>query len=167
MVNVMEDAKAKGITIRCFVPTIAASMAFQLLLHCNERYTADRAFLLWHGVRVTLGGGFMSPGEEMTAAKAASLARDLEANDYIIRKELSAALTPDLTEDQILFHFRNETLHVGSTLAEMAPHFITSYPALPGTLEAIGAANAKHQSQQQERFRPGTLIYIWNGIVHQ
>jgi ATP-dependent protease ClpP protease subunit len=46
----MALAKARGVTIRCVVGSLAASMAFVILTDCDERYALANAKLLFHPV---------------------------------------------------------------------------------------------------------------------
>jgi ATP-dependent protease ClpP protease subunit len=166
LTNEMENARARGSKVRCFVPTLAASMAFQLLLHCDERYVSEKALLLWHGVRV------MSEGEQITAEGAAQLWRDISANNRVIFSELESVIGAcGMPSDEIRYHFLAETLHVGEVLAARVPRFVTAVPALPGPMTLVLQSAAAKARQLQDRgpegrirrFAPGTLIYMWRG----
>lgn len=52
LINAMKEVKAKGVVIRCYVPTLAASMAFVIFTQCDERYALPYATLLFHSPRV-------------------------------------------------------------------------------------------------------------------
>lgn len=161
MINLMEDLRARGVRFRCFVPTIAASMAFQLLVHCDERFTTSKALLLWHGARVVMGGGMFSPGVEMTQEKAESLGADLAASNRVILDELHAVLDADMPTATVNYHFLNETAHIGSSLAAAAPGFIQAFPALPGTLSpALKALLSRPASPMEGVYQPGTFVHI-------
>jgi ATP-dependent protease ClpP protease subunit len=161
-VNQLEAVRARGTTIRCFVPTIAASMAFQILLHCDERYTLDHSWLLWHGVRVFSGN---SP---ITAKVAEELADELNALNVAIMRELLANL--GLPEPVVRYHFLKETLHVGKDLSTLAPRFITALPAIKGLYEAMRASPrsaAPGGLGGGDVFEPGQIIYLapnWLGF---
>lgn len=160
-INVMEELKAKGIHLRCFVPGLAASMAFQILVHCSERHTLDRAVLLWHRVRVILGGGLFSGGTAVTAPSARELAVDLQALDDIIFRELNdSELGDELGSDVVQYHLERETMHVGSTLGALAPGFITSHAAIPGLLETLVSPTQAQGVQERMQFKPGQIIYL-------
>jgi len=137
-VNAMEEVKGQGTRIRCFVSGIAASMAFQILVHCDERYALSRSFLLWHGVRT-------SSRAPITSKSAASLHADLASIDTIIMAELKESL--GLDDKTILFHFDQETLHIGDNLARMAPKFITTSKYIPGLNEALHSKAVVRNSQ--------------------
>lgn len=131
-INHMNQVKAEGIKIRCFVPEIAASMAFQILLQCNEKYVLERSFLLWHRVRVMYGGMFGAP---LTAPDAAYLARELQKLDTYILNELYQELR-DVNRRSIRHHFEKETLHLGKDLASMTSS-IKSRKYIKGLLNAL------------------------------
>lgn len=156
-INAMSAAQAMGLEIRCFVPTIAASMAFQVLVHCNERYTLDDAFLLWHRARIFYGG-FGSAVVALTGPELLVQGRDLEKLDAKIFHECYSTLGMD--KKLVRYHFENETLHVGSDLAAMAPNFITSYQYIPGLMEALLNMAVPHSSTGDVKYKQGQIIYI-------
>lgn len=49
-VDAMEAAKSRGVTLKCISGVVAASMAFIMLAHCNERYVLRNTMLLFHPV---------------------------------------------------------------------------------------------------------------------
>lgn len=158
-VNAMEEIKGQGTRIRCFVSGIAASMAFQILVHCNERYALSRSFLLWHGVRTSQRG-------PITSKSAAALHADLAAIDLIILAELRESL--GLKEEELLFHFNQETLHIGDNLAALAPKFITTRKYVPGLSEALHSDKVVRNSQSNplEFFfneNDGDIQYTYKG----
>jgi ATP-dependent protease ClpP protease subunit len=142
-VNRMESVRARGIKLRCYVQDIAASMAFQMLLHCDERNILERSFLLWHRVRVNIGGMF---GEPMTAPLAAQLARDLQTIDDLIIEELYSTLS-EIPQKDINYHLENETLHTGITLARLAPDTFKAHKYIPGLHAVLKAAGIPSASE--------------------
>lgn len=164
-INEVESLKARGISIRCYVPGMAASMAFQILVHCSERYTLDRSFLLWHPVRASFGGG-----GALTAEEAAVISRDLAKLDHLTLRELDRTL--GMSPQDIRYHFRYETLHVGENLAAIAPQFIETFSSIPGLLEALHNPKVPRMKQPRNFLdlllggqvrRPVPLLYIWRG----
>jgi ATP-dependent protease ClpP protease subunit len=158
-VSVIDATRARGVHIRCFVPTVAASMAFQILLHCDERHVLDRSFLLWHRARVMMGGLF---GQPMTAPALRALAYDLARLDRIILDEVTSLL--DMSTKAIRYHFEHETLHVGVTLADQASDTFTSWASIPGLFEALH--NPKVPRTEEDNpfsFQFGEIIYIRPG----
>lgn len=51
-IQAMKEVKKKGVTIRCYVTGMAASMAFNIFTQCDERYSLPYATLLFHAPRV-------------------------------------------------------------------------------------------------------------------
>lgn len=155
-ISYMERTKEKGVTIRCYVPTLAASMAFSILTHCNERYTLDTSFLLWHRARSTIPGGAISGPE------AAVVARDLYTLDNEILRELHNTL--HMAPKDVTYHFNHETLHTGLNLSLLAPRFITSVASVDGLLETL--ANKKvPRNFQPPPFFFGQYVYIAPGVI--
>lgn len=130
LVDRMVQLKNGGVKFRCFVRDLAASMAFQFLLFCDERYATPHAFLLWHPVRIFAQG-------VITAQNASNLATQLQQADEVALHDLRAHLA--MSEADILMHFYNETLHQALNLQSTAPGFFTKvtnhvsnlYPAKP------------------------------------
>jgi ATP-dependent protease ClpP protease subunit len=56
----LSQARAKGVRVRCVVGVLAASMAFDLLAYCDDRYVLPHAKLLFHPVRVSSQSGLTS-----------------------------------------------------------------------------------------------------------
>lgn len=114
IIDRIQALRENGIKVRCFVRHLAASMAFQMLLHCDERYSTPHALLLWHPVRVFLE-------EPLTARDAAILHKHMADTDAYIIADLKRNLP--LSEEQLLYHFHNETMHTAYTLDRIAPGF--------------------------------------------
>ena len=66
----MKAAQAKGIKVRCYVSTLAASMAYTIFTQCSERYALPYSTLLFHAPRIS--GNFL-----ITPPVAARLAQGL------------------------------------------------------------------------------------------
>lgn len=160
----MEELKDSGATIRCYVPHVAASMAYQILVHCSERYTTDLGFLLWHGGRVFSRA-------PITAEVALDLSTDLTKLNNNILIDIKAAMK-DLTPAEVDYHFKRETLHVGRDLAKMAPSFITSYKTIPGLFKTLKDKKVIRNEQPGFFFKlfgndtnPFTLILIKESLI--
>jgi len=138
-ISMMDQARARGLHIRCFVPALAASMAFSILNHCDERYVLDHSFLLFHRARVLVGGMMGAP---MTGPVARLLAEDLERLDSTIFEETASSL--QISRQTVLHHFDAETLHSGSDLCKMAPKYCVSLPVIPGLFEALLSKQVPH-----------------------
>lgn len=156
-ISKMEAAKAIGITIRCHVPDLAASMAFGILVHCDERYVLKNAFLLWHHARVSFGG--FTP-TAFTADQLLNVGKELADLDSLMLEETVEALA--IPRPLVKYHFDQETLHIAGSLKKMAPKFLRVYDSIPGLLELLAEhrkANAK-KGNLLFQFQSGTLIYI-------
>lgn len=114
IVDRMSQLKHDGVKFRCFVRDLAASMAFQLLLFCDERYATPHSFLLWHPVRIFAQG-------VMTAQAASSLATQLAQADEVALHDLRAHMA--MGEAELVAHFYNETLHQALNLQSTCPGF--------------------------------------------
>ena len=114
IIDRMEQLKERGVVFRCVVRDLAASMAFQILLHCNERYAAPKAFLLWHPVRVFFQGVIFSTAAEVLMIQL-KLADEEAVSD--LKKYLQ------MGEKELMWHFHNETLHHASGLSKLSPSF--------------------------------------------
>jgi ATP-dependent protease ClpP protease subunit len=114
IIDRMEQLRLSGVKFRCVVRDVAASMAFQILLHCDERYATPHSFLLWHPVRI-----FMR--DVVTASIAQTLTTQLAEADEVALHDLRAHLP--MPESELVWHFQNETLHQGINLMGLAPGF--------------------------------------------
>lgn len=161
--NLMRAAQQKGLKVTCFVPTIAASMAYQILLNCDERHTLNHAFLLWHRARVNVGGMFGGP---LTAPQALTLGRDLQSLDTMIFNEVVKYMGREVAADTLLHHFEAETLHTGYNLHAMAPRYITAHSAISGLFEALfGEVDVvRNQALDRKVLESADFIYITNRI---
>lgn len=57
----MDVARERGSKVVCTVGVLAASMAFQLLPHCDERYAMKKSLLLFHPARVVVRDALTAP----------------------------------------------------------------------------------------------------------
>lgn len=168
-INKMEEAKAIGLHIRCYVAEMAASMAFQILVHCDERYALSRSFLMWHHARVFIGGGLQPV--PLTASQLTNVGGELAALDRMILAEVTDAVVAlSLGVAAIKEHFEAETLHLASDLERRSPKFITTYNSIPGLLELLNQYRAEKVKQGivpqsfDSLFNRGQIIYIAPGV---
>jgi len=127
----MKSLQGKGTKFVCYVPGLAASMAFHILTHCDTRTVLQESALLWHRARI-----FMM-FSVMTAPASSAIARDLQSIDEHILKDVSAALKRDMSNEDIVYHFEHETLHIGQRLCNSAPNFCVAKSHVPGLMEAL------------------------------
>lgn len=152
-INLMQAAKAQGMTIDCYVLDLAASMAFQIFTQCTNRHALQGSFLLWHGVRT----GFMGI---LTSRAARGIAAQMDQMDDLIRSQLEETLGSDLSTQDIEHHFQEETLWSGLKLARMAPHFMVADKAFPGLL--VRLTHAVQSAQDRNPFADRmTIMHVW------
>jgi hypothetical protein len=149
LIDYMEHLKLGGTKFRCVVRDVAASMAFQILLHCNERYSAPHAFLLWHPVRVFFQG-------PLTGEQASSLGIQLAVADEVALHDLRANVP--MKDEDLLWHFYHETLHQGMTLMHSAPGFFKDVTNKIGNL--FPEKVALDTSEYGGLFGVNQIIYI-------
>lgn len=154
----MKALQAQGTVIKCYVPGLAASMAFHILVHCDERNVLQESALLWHRARVFV---MMAA---LTAPVSAALARDLQLVDDHILRDVRAALSQDLDDREIVYHFEHETLHIGRDLCGKASNFCTAHAAIPGLLEVMARKDMVHTlpvEDVNQMFNQESMIYLY------
>lgn len=154
----MKALQAQGTVIKCFVPGLAASMAFHILVHCDERNILQESALLWHRARVFV---MMAA---FTAPVASELARDLQQIDDHILREVRAGLSRDMSDKEIVYHFERETLHIGRDLCNQVPSFCTAHAAIPGLLEVMARKDMVTTlpvEDPDQLFRDESMIYLY------
>lgn len=124
----LDALHARGTHIRCVVKDMAASMAFQILTHCNSRYALSKSLLLWHRVRI-------SGSLTITAPLADTLRREMDLMDQRIYKEVVGAF-PEVPDSVLSYHFEKETLHTAEDIRDhIDPDFLTVLPHIPGLID--------------------------------
>lgn len=116
-ISAMNVAQKRGVSIRCFVPMLAASMAFQIFAECDRRYTFNNALHLWHPIRIS--GTFQA----LTPQTLLDIYHDLRAWEVKLVASLKDKL--DVSDEVFQYHYERETLHLGASLKEIAPDFLT------------------------------------------
>lgn len=155
--NLMADAQNKGLKVTCAVPVVAASMAYHILLHCDERHVLSKGFLLWHRARVYVGGLM---GQPMTGPQAESLGKSLLDTDNGIFRDLRRLMTGISTED-LRFHFENETLHQGTAVHVLDPEFVTPHKAIKGIFEFLKDQDVpRNKELDMSSLETGSIVYV-------
>ena len=154
-ITAMDMATARGNNLRCYVSGLAASMAFQILAHCSERYALPTAYLLWHPVRA----GFMMAS--FTPLQAAQLAEDLGRTEEWATNDLIGRLFDD-EEDFFWHHYHAETLFVASELAKRMPGLVTIVDDMPGVDSISPAGGAGENKQKGVSNRPYEILFRMN-----
>ncbi len=151
----MEAVKAEGTTIRCFVPELAASMAFQIFVHCDERHALNQSWLLFHSVRI-----FMRP-TVMTAALAKALQVDLEATDREIVADLRENM--DMLDEHFTWHFEHETLHTARGLTSITDDFMKTAAYYGNLQDVVDGETKDDHILRASDFRPKNLLEMLFG----
>lgn len=131
----MQKIQAVGVTINCYVDGMAASMAYQILAFCNNRYATPHSMLLWHPVRV---GGLRG----LTPRQAITVANDLRR----IEIQLAGELRRRFQCDKRFFwrHYHAETLHIAQQLVKHTDFFkmVKLPPYVKGTTKKAVGSNS-------------------------
>lgn len=116
VLSAMQIAKSRGHRIVCYVPMLAASMGFQILIHCDKRYTLKNAALLWHPMTMYSNYGMSS--EDLLYNH-----RRIRAWEKPFVQDLINALK--ISRKEFFYHYYHETLWLGFEFHKLAPGFIT------------------------------------------
>lgn len=119
----IEMAKNRGITVKCYVPVLAASMGFQVLVHCSERYALKYALLLFHPMK-------MSSNSPMTKEDLLYNSQRLREWEQPFIDDLLKAL--DISTEIFMYNYRNETLWMGFEFQTLSPKFLTIVDDIKG-----------------------------------
>jgi ATP-dependent Clp protease protease subunit len=140
-INAMELVKKRGVLLNCYVPGMAASMAFQILAHCDNRYALPYSLLLWHPVRIA---GLML----LTPKRAENITESLKEIERIMLPKLLQELK--ISEKEFEFHYLKETMWTAIGLKRISPEFVTVVLDMPikGALWNVGRmrSNTKPKS---------------------
>lgn len=102
VIQAMDMARQRGSKVVCTVGILAASMAFQLLSHCDERYALKNSLLLFHPSRVFVRG------EALTASQMKIIASELNKIDVKANKDNIEMMSAN--RKWYALHNANETL---------------------------------------------------------
>lgn len=117
LVEAVHIAQSRGVTVRCAVTTLAASMAFILLSQCDERIALANSLLLFHPARAFVFMGALK------AEDARYMAEELEAINADMADMLEESMGIVTAEQKSWFdyHTNKETLWVASRLQRVLP----------------------------------------------
>lgn len=110
IIQAMDIARTRGVKIKCSVGVLAASMAFQLLPHCDERYAMRHSMLLFHPARAIVNGG-------ITGEQAVLLGKELSEIDRRANIE-SELMMGSPAPGWLVLHHRNETFWQAQDLVD-------------------------------------------------
>jgi ATP-dependent protease ClpP protease subunit len=110
IIQAIDIARARGVKVVCSVGVLAASMAFQVLPHCSERYAMKHTLLLFHPARAMVQGG-------VTGEQAEMIGKELLRIDARAQAE-NDAMMGSPSPLWLALHFRNETLWEAQDLVD-------------------------------------------------
>lgn len=142
IIHEMEKAKAAGVSFSCYVDDMAASMAFQILTYCNNRYAFPTSRLLWHPVRVVLLRQVMTPKVSY------ALAQDLIAVEKELLRPLLSVL--NLSPKTFFYHYHKETFHSGFALKRLDSKYLNLISGINNYKEVL--AEVKKQKPARGMF---------------
>jgi hypothetical protein len=124
-VDAVEQAKARGVKVKCATGVLSASMAFIILSHCSERYALPNTMLLFHPV--SFGGDSIRITEVIPSLL------ETERREARVSRDLMEAM--GLSWKQYHPHLYSETLWSGTGLADYtkSARFITVVDSIDGT----------------------------------
>lgn len=131
VLSVMQAAQKRGHTIKCYVPLVAASMGFQILAKCNERYAFKYTLLLWHPMKANLDA---STSDEMLY-----FSKRLRAWEKPFIDELLVALK--ISPETFFYHYRNETLWMAHEFNNLSPNFVNIVDDIAGVPDLFSLDN--------------------------
>lgn len=137
IINAVREVRARGGVVRCVVGTLAASMAFQILAECTERYAFPYSLLLFHRP-----SGAAKEGS--TAQTFQQHASELQEQEAVLLSVLEASLgmDPDLFRRSL----DAEKMWYAYTLQRHARY---GWLTLIQTLDGVSRPFSISQEQQQ------------------
>jgi ATP-dependent protease ClpP protease subunit len=130
LLNAMKLSQARGVNFRCITTGLAASMALQIFSQCDTRYALPNSFMLYHPVRVSIGGGLFSPGVALTPNLAKQIADDLIRIEKILVKDLRDSMK--VSDEKFNFNYHNETLLLAREINTDSPGWLTLVDNIAG-----------------------------------
>ncbi len=133
LMSAIHVAQQRGTQVRCFVPVLAASMAFQILSVCDERYTLQYSLLLFHPARVFLFGPYM-------ADDLAYQSDQLRLVEDRLKNDLAARIGLDRKEFD--YHYSHETLWLAADLNKVTGNYFEIVDNFSGVDRAFDLEDA-------------------------
>jgi ATP-dependent protease ClpP protease subunit len=151
LLNAMKLSQARGAKFRCITTGLSASMALQVFSQCDSRYALPNSFMLYHPVRVNLGGGLFSPGVAVTPKLAQELAFELGRLETILMTDLRKSMK--VSDETFYRNYHAETLLLAREINADSPGWLTLVDNIVGLRTiAIGKSN-KAEVKSSNRIR--------------
>lgn len=122
LIGALKQAKERGVDTVCIVPVLAASAAFQIFLHCSDRFAFEEAALMWHPVRAVIMAS--------TTKQLAGALQSLDRTEDRLTRDLQEAL--NIPEAVFWNHYWNETLWAASDLEDLTSNFLRTVTGVKG-----------------------------------
>lgn len=144
--STMQQVKASGTRLDCYVTGMAASMAFQILNYCDNRYALPYSTVLWHPVRI-------SSDRNITPQKALETYRSLVYIERELVGQLRETFTPPAK--YFRFHYQVETLHLARSVNAAVPNYLKIVTKAPKITDST-----KVPKSQSFFFKKSSVQYI-------
>ena len=143
-ISAIKQARLSGTPVICFSAVYAASMAFNIMMHCSERYILAGTRLMFHPVRI-------NSSEPLTAPAMRKYAEGMDKFDKRLIKFISDEMNVDI--DVITENYYAETFWRGAELAELSRGFFKVADDIRGVTNLFQYQKA-HGLLRQEDTQP-------------
>lgn len=150
LLNGIDLAKARGTRFRCVTTGLAASMAFQVFAKCDERYALPNSFMLYHPVRITIGGMFSAP-ISITPTIAKQISDELNRMDAFLVADLRS--TFKVSDEVFVRNYNNETLLLAREIKADSPNFLTLVDDVVGLKTITFGKSNKVEAKKSNQIR--------------
>lgn len=160
-IDAMEQARAKGIEITCVTGVLAASMAFNMLAHCDNRYALRHSKLLFHPARI-------GSREPLSADMLMEAYKDLVRIEKYSIPEIQQMM--GMSDEQFIYHYKRETMWDAEQLIDASPKpWLKLVDDVEGTkkLFTISRPRPFFLFGQLFSIKPYALIHIMRNFDHQ
>ena len=123
LLNAMKLSQARGTKIRCITTGLAASMALQIFSQCDTRYALPNSFMLYHPVRISIGGGMFAPPVDITPVLAKQIADELNRLELFLVTDLRSSMKVD--DETFNRNYHSETLLLAREINADSPGWLT------------------------------------------
>lgn len=123
LISGMELAQARGTKFRCITTGLAASFAFQVFAKCDSRYALPNSFMLYHPVRISIGGGMFSDAVHLTPVLAKQISDELTRMDNFLVADLRKSMK--VSDETFNRNYTNETLLLAREVNADSPGWLT------------------------------------------
>jgi ATP-dependent Clp protease protease subunit len=123
LLNAMKLSQARGAKFRCITTGLSASMALQVFSQCDSRYALPNSFMLYHPVRISIGGGMFAPSVDITPVIAKQIADELNRLETFLVSDLRSSMKVD--DETFNRNYHAETLLLAREINADSPGWLT------------------------------------------